>query len=1215
MSANFEVLIGPSMSGKTYQLSKQVLTEAYENPDKNYIVVVPEQSGNAYEKSLIKLNKALFQRPGFFNIDVVGFNRLAFRVFEEVGIRSSQVFEEYEKNMLIRVASGKVAKSLAVYANSIEKVGFISEMKTVISELISYGITGEDLDMLIKEYLGEGSGGSGTEYNPSLAKKLGDIRCIYTEYLNHLGDDQMNRFMNISEGRLKLLANVLKSDRQISVTDGSYFIFDEYRGYTPDQLSVIEALVPRANTLRFSLCMDKDTIKKGFDVKEHDLFRKSVDTLKDIQKAVGYKPKITYSEEVSSDGVLTHLRSNAFRYPIKEYDGETEDSLRVFSVVSREDEMRVVAELIRDEIKSGYRYEDIVIVTGDTEGFDRHAGGIFREYDIPLFCDYNRHLRKNPYTEAIIRMLDIVDNEYDYDSVFGFMKTGVWKIENKKALCSLENHILKTGIRGHKLWNKEIKPYRIGSKNNEITEEQKKLYAEMNEIREEFNTLIEPLYSVSKGKNKVSDYLSAIRKIIDELDYKNAIEEARVYLEERELYSDSLVMKGLYSVIDSSLTKTYELLGNEEMTIHDFSEILSSGISDISIGIIPPTIDCVHVCDVNRSRITNAKVVHFISMNDGIIPTPSRVGRIISDRERRSITKKLTELGTGKKLADSDMDKRIDDLFVIYQVLSKPTDKLTMSYFGVDEEGGQVEPSYIVGRLRRLYPKLSTEQLEPECFKGTNVSDRARYIGWVREAIDKLHKEETDQRYIDDVKNIARYENFMEEEDGFDANVIAGLCFDNSAKNIPEEIISNINLQLSVSKIESYSNCPYSFFLRYVLGLKERPDRKVELYDIGSIIHEALEKTLKEIKGQYENKWNEVTEDSLKEIMLGHLDASWKAYEEATRLGDEESGKLDKIYQNLKELSERTIVTLKEHIAAGRLLPERMEQRFLATINMKRSDGREMPVVISGIIDRIDSYEDETGCYIRVIDYKTGNKEFKLQELEEGTAVQLSLYTKIINEILSKKLADKKSEEGKQEEKSLVPAGMYYYHVNNPVISFGSSTGSYSWEEVKLEESVVKEIKRKLRLRGFTNIDPEALVGLHDKSAIREEDGKIIHDSDVVPVSVKKDGTFSDTCNVTDTEGFEDICDYSMLVLEEKADRIFSGDFSKTPKVYVGKKKPCEYCNFKSVCRFNDAAGKEEKIYRDKNSVTNHIAAMKGALDTRELPVIKKADFYSSEED
>ncbi len=1181
MSAKFEVLVGPSMSGKTYQLSKQVLTEAFENPDKNYIVVVPEQSGNAYERSLIKMNKALFQRPGFFNIDVVGFNRLAFRVFEEVGIKESQVFEEYEKNMLVRVILGRIGKQLKVYENSIDKIGFISEMKNLISELISYGITPEELGGLMDVF--------SKDDNPSLANKLSDIKSIYTEYLDHFDDV----FMNISEGRLKLFSRILKSDKKINITDGAVFVFDEYRGYTPDQLEVIEELSKRAEVLRFSLCMEKNTLSNPGDVKKHDLFSKSLDTLKDIQKAVGLSPELLYTDGSAipeNPDTLKHLRDSIFRYPVKEYTGDMDDCLKVFSVVSREDEMRVVAELIRDEIKCGYRYEDIVIVTGDTEGFDRHAAGIFRDYDIPIFCDYNRQLRKNPYTEALIRILDIVDKEYDYDSVFGFMKTGVWKVDNRQAMNSLENLILKTGIRGHKLWSRELKA--------------KNQAEEMNRIRADFMELMEPLYKVSKGKNKVSEYIAALRTIIDKLDYQNSISEDIEFLEKEGLYSDALVMKGLYEVISDCLIKTENLLGDEMMTIHDFSELLSSGISDITIGIIPPTIDCVCVSDISRSRITGAKIIHFISMNDGIIPAPSKAGRIISDRERRSITEKLEELGTGKKLADSDLDKRIEDLFIIYQVLSKPTDRLTISYFGVDEEGNKAQPSYVVGRILRLYPTLFSEQLEPRCFKGTSTSDRPEYIKWLREAVDKLHKKEADDIYKEDLKKIARYACFMDGEEPWDDNIFAGLNFSNAAGPVPEKTLENINMNLSVSKIEKYSSCPYSFFLRYVLGLKERPDRKVELYDIGSIVHEALEKTVGEVKSDFDNNWKDISNDRLKSVMGKYLEDSWRNYEEETRLGDDESGKLSMIYRNLQDLSDRTIITLKEHIVAGKLLPERVEQGFSATINLKRSDGRIMPVVINGMIDRIDSYEDDSGYYIRIIDYKTGNKDFSIQEIKEGSSVQLSLYTKIITEVLMDKMKDKK----------VIPSGMYYYHVDNPVIN-KVSDNSYNWEEVKIEETAQKEIRKMQTLRGITNADPEALVGLHDMSVIRDEDGKVIKDSIVVPVTVsKKEGTIKSGSPVTDAAGFKDICDFSTIVLEDTADRIYSGEYKKEPKVYKGRKSPCDYCEYKAVCRFNDAAGKEKTVYKDKSNIQSQIDELMTLMKEREKPEITSARFFNSEE-
>ena len=146
---------------------------------------------------------------------------------------------------------------------------------------------------------------------------------------------------------------------------------------------------------------------------------------------------------------------------------------------------------------------------------------------------------------------------------------------------------------------------------------------------------------------------------------------------------------------------------------------------------------------------------------------------------------------------------------------------MTVSFFGVDEEGGKAEPSYIVGRIKRMYPKMETLQLEPECFKGTRTSDRSGYITWLREAVDKLHKKEPDENYKENLKKIVRYSGYLDDDSLWDDNIMAGLNFSNVADTVPEEILERINMNLSVSKVESYVSCPYSFFLRYILGLNE----------------------------------------------------------------------------------------------------------------------------------------------------------------------------------------------------------------------------------------------------------------------------------------------------------------------------------------------------------------------------------------------------------
>ena len=202
----------------------------------------------------------------------------------------------------------------------------------------------------------------------------------------------------------------------------------------------------------------------------------------------------------------------------------------------------------------------------------------------------------------------------------------------------------------------------------------------------------------------------------------------------------------------------------------------------------------------------------------------------------------------------------------------------------------------------------------------------------------------------------------------------------------------------------------------------------------------------------------------------------------------------------------------------------------------------------------------------------------------------------------------------KLKDKKVIPSGMYYYHVDNPVIN-KVSDNSYNWEEVKIEETAQKEIRKMQTLRGITNADPEALVGLHDMSVIRDEDGKVIKDSIVVPVTVsKKEGTIKSGSPVTDAAGFKDICDFSTIVLEDTADRIYSGEYKKEPKVYKGRKSPCDYCEYKAVCRFNDAAGKEKTVYKDKSNIQSQIDELMTLMKEREKPEITRARFFNSEE-
>ena len=1152
MSSKFEILAGPAMSGKTYKLCERVLREAHDNPQKSFIVVVPEQAGNAYEKKLIEMSRDMFGTPGFLNIDILGFNRLGFRIFEEFGVKETAVLEEYEKNMLVRVAAGKVSDDLSVYSASVGRTGFISDVKSLVSEMIQYNVTPDDLDQCILQLAWE---------NPSLSTKLEDIAKIYREFMNILSErtsvlsiDPTEKGITISEERLKLLIRLLGKDRKCSITDGTVFFFDEFRGYTPDQLDVIGVLSKRAESMTFGICIDEALASPDVVVPEHDIFRQSSATIRSLQLHIGYAPDIkTVSRLDEGPQDLRNLSQHIFRYPIVEYRPQSGDTqgLEVLYTDTISDEIRVLAETIRQEVKDGYRYKDIYVVTGDMESFTQHAERVFREYEIPLFCDYSRKLRKNPYTEAILRLIGIIDRDFDYDSIFGFIKTGIIPIEDKHTLDELENYVLRTGIRGRKLWSKTIRPY-----GRNVTREKEEECQRLDGIRKQILDVLEPVIGLNKESSKVSAIITAIREVLEKLDVRSQMEESAKLLKEENMLAESRVMERLYDLIDKLFIQTEELLGNQEMSIHDFVDILSSGIGEISVGVIPPAIDMVSACDVDRSRIVDAKVVHFINMNAGIVPAIKKSGSILSDRDKDKVTACLEDMGTGKTLASNEVCQSIDELFLIYQILSKATDKLTLSFFMKNDGGNSVEPSYLVGRICRLFPELEIGYRAPSKLKGTRVSDRLDFIGWVRLALEQQQSEGViNEELLDD---IARYIYFVKQKELPDKEMLLpALNFSNPSETISQDVMDNITVKLSVSQMESYAGCPYSYFMSYILRLKDRPEKKIEYYDIGNTVHAALDRTFNEMKLSGE-EWDKIEDAKLLDMMRKNTDACWSEI----LMEEDPDGKSVVVKDRIDELADRTILILRDHIKAGDLRPSYLEQEFTAEFTANKPDGTEVPVTIKGLVDRLDTYEEKGKLYIRVIDYKTGVQGFDLLQIKEGTAIQLLLYTKLVTDILR----------NLNQDKDVVPVGMYYYKVKNPIMELKKDVDETSEEEITRLET---EIKKQLRLDGLFNSDPIQMINMQDAGIVPDLGTQPERPSMVLPISKNgKTNAITYDSGVTG-EQLEKLGEYSSKKLKESADNILSGAFPKTPIKFPTSQEPkCAYCDYKSVCRFGEYAGK-----------------------------------------
>jgi ATP-dependent nuclease, subunit B len=1186
MSYKFEMYIGPSGAGKSSALAKNLLTEAHNNPNKNYILVVPDQSASSFEKRLIAMNDELFGIPGLLNVDITGMSRLAYRILSEFDVPGTEVIEEYERNMMVRAAASRVAKDLLVYGKSIDKKGFISQAKSLITEFIQYGITSEDIEMLEEELKNSGQ--------ESLREKLHDIGLIYQDMREHY----YNGSGFSGEEKMKVAAQCLSGPGESITVDKSIIAFDEFRGFTPDQLLVINTLKLRVEKLIFSITIDTDIVKTKTEVKEHELYYQSYLTIEALKELLGENPVYKFYERGSvlsrfEKGTgLEHLEQGLFRFPIKEYKGELSD-IELWRTDDQMSEISVVAEDIIKKVREGARYKDFAIVSGDINSLSAYADNAFQNYGIPVFMDTTRSIGKNPYTEGLIKLTQIIDKDFSYETVFGFIKLGLMSEEISGCVDVLENYALRHGIRGRKRWET---PFVIpeGKIKSEIDDEIREDIRRAEESRAAIMKLLAPMTEPDKKNSTVKTICAALRQMMDKdhLDYERRISETAELYNSLGRYSEAHAMEQLYEKLSDIIGSMEELLGSEVTDIHSFSEILATGTEDLTLGVIPPTLDAVIVADSGRSRIGTVKTLYFINMNDGIIPTPRKDGRILTDRDKDCIQQILMNRGIRKSLAPNDRLESYMEQFYIYQMMTRPSEKLIITYSDTSRDGKPMEISYIAGRVKRMFPMLRTERKTPVMFNGTIDTDIYGFTDSLRKTVDILKNrsyaaDTDDEKLQSDYHNIALFSELSGKEfkDYDDA-----LFYRNEACDIPQDIMKNLQLEISVSKIETYAECPYMYFMEYILRLEKREEKVFDYADAGNIVHKSLEIICSEIKEKHNNEWSSLSDVELAELSEKALHTAAVECEKIEESGEEENGKTKVIMDKFRDLIYRTADTLKYQLTKGSLLPEAFEQRFRASFKAERPSGDKVEITINGFIDRLDVLENDDGFFFRIIDYKTGDQKFSPGHIIQGTDLQLTVYMDIIREVLKSEYKDKK----------VIPAGLYYYHVSNPDISNITKSALQAVEGDE-EKAAVIEQRKALRLRGAVNdddVEKHEYLKLQDKDLIKD-DGSIGNSTVMMVSPAGKNSPMLYTARTAavGTEAMESMGTFGRSRMLEITEDILAGKIDKHPIRYdTDRNKKCAICDYKDICRFSVYSGKVNYVSGSAESDIEKIKGMKAKV-------------------
>lgn len=1119
---SLQFIMGNSGSGKSHFLYQKVIEESKKHPDQNYMVIVPEQFTMQTQKDLVMLHPD----KGIMNIDVLSFRRLAHRIFEEVGADHRIVLTETGKNLMLRKVAIEQQGKLQVLGQRMNKPGYISEVKSVLSELMQYEITDFELQEMIRF----------VENRPLLHAKLKDIQILYNAFLEY----QREKFMKPEE-LLDVLCSVAGRSQLLR---GSVLALDGFAGFTPAQLKVLEELLSICANIWITVTIDGRENIYG-EIQEHELFAPSKKLIKSVSEAARRRSSIDEPVILGKDCLprfsgkreLCHLEQNLFRkkYSVYRYKEESQKNpaaksqedaqLSFHTCINPAEEVhfaaRTICRLVRDE---NLRYRDIAVITGNMSAYGHYVKKIFPMYEIPAFLDETRHILLNPCLEFVRGALQAVQNDLSYETVFRLLRTGMTGI-SMEAVDRLENYVLAAGIRGRSKWGKEW-TYLPGRMTPEELQQ-------CNEYRAQAAERMLPFAEkMSRKEQPLLYYAQTLFELLEDCGIQQQLKDRELMLLQEGAREEAREYAQIYSILIALLDEMVELLGDELVSLREFAEILDAGFDDASVGIIPPGIDQVQVGDIERSRLAHIKVLFFLGLNDGWVPARGDGGGIVSDMEREVLGQ------TGIELAPSVRENSYIQRFYLYQNLTKPSQRLYLSWCASSGDGSAMRPSYLAALLQKMFPQIPVIS---EKLSGTDIcqiTSKKNGLLYLTKGLHDLRSGEEDPAWMELYRSYLQDEEYSDRvrtlvQAAFLRGMKGRLSYQTS-KELYGEVMVN-----SVTRLEQFAACAFAHFAMYGLHLSERELYGVKAADLGIIFHRALELFSRRMQAQ-KIAWNEISQEEQARLIDECVEEISAEYGDGILHG---SAREEYTITRIKRILRRTVWTLHRQLLAGEFKPVGFEVSFAEAGNLESVNvrfGKNGRIRLQGRIDRVDTADTSDCVYVKIVDYKSGNTKFDPVSLYYGLQLQLVVYLNAALEMERRLHADKK----------VVPAGIFYYHLDDPVLD-------------KVAEDSPEKIQEKL----LKKLRPDGVLN-GDMTVLRLLDREIGADSLVIPAGLKKDGSIKAASSIVSTEQFEQVSKFASYKMKRMAKEIADGVIAAEP--FADRQHTaCDYCIYSDVCGFD----------------------------------------------
>lgn len=1133
-------VFGGSGSGKSYYLYHKVMAEASKEPATGFIIIVPEQFTMQTQKDMVMLSSS----KSIMNIDVLSFMRLAYRVLEETPALEKPVLEDEGKGMVIRRILREHADEWKTFGSNINKAGFVEEIKSIITEFLQYRVDESSIDELQESSAGR----------QALASKLIDLELVFRYYKEYMD----KRYISVEE-ILTLLADYASSS---DLLKNCVMFIDGFTGFTPVQYTLLRELLKVCRDVYITVTIDRDA-DPFMPSESFDLFHMSKCFIKKCMQAA--KDSSVTADDVvwtgrKKDGIpwrfinnpeLALLEKNLFRLNTdtsknindevninEESNSNGKTSFHLYESYNPYEEVSFCTWKLRQIIrKEGLRYRDVAIVTGNVDLYGRLFENELEAMEVPCFLDNSRSILDNAFVDMILAAFGVVSGGFTYNYIMRFVRNGMVRdylgFDNEGS-DFLDNFILATGIKGASMWKKDW--YFKNKKSYNIEA--------VNEYRKKLADLLLVFDQKVKICNTVLDYSRALYEFISDNNMSEYLLNRAEKYEAQNKPIEKKEYEQVYKIVINLLDQMVELMGDEKVSCKDYIALLTTGFSEASVGVIPPGVDSVIIGDIQRTRLKDIRVLFFVGVNDGVIPKAVKTGGFLSDMEREFL------LENGAELAPTVRERIFTERFYLYLMVTKPSELLYVTYSRKSCSGGELEASPFIRQLKDILGDVTVESnyynWDTESKIGNDFG-RTWWINGLREYIDDRTGEyRTDKRWLE------LHREWSSKQSG--SNVIKSAFYSGESSSISKKIADILygkEIKGSISRLECFASCAFAHFMQYGLCLRERKEYKVDIPDIGTLFHEIIERFSQRLndKGL---RWRDADDELISEWTGEVTDSICTEYGDGVLLATERSGYMK---DRLERIAGSTIKALAEQMKAGQFEAKAFEISFervadIDSLNIELDNGNTMHLV--GRIDRIDACDTNDTVYIKVIDYKSGNEKFDLLKLYYGLKMQLIVYLTAANEICQKEYRNK----------LVVPAGAFYFHIDDPVIE--SDAGDETVQEM-LESRIFASYK----LNGPVNRKLPIPFLLDGALAGPDDNLKAGTVSSIIPAAVTKSGTYDMRRSmVVEEKDFERMQSYVRHKMQKFGNQILDGNTQISP-YRLDSENPCTYCSYNAVCGFD----------------------------------------------